>query len=300
MSQEQDDPRELLIASLLKSALEGKSPEEPQPALDEALGTAAYIKNTQEQALLSALDLQALASEIQLEATARLSVSPEEAKNAEQLRLALEGNEAEENNALSEALSAASYLKGSNSALGEDLLIQLGREVEQEAKSKLAESSATPEEERAADVLRHVLEGNTRVIASEQIQREVSAAMATATYLKNTAAPQLLSPAELSSIQKEVTQEAQLRSQRRKRIAFFGGASLLAIAASAIFLLAPIFNPPKREKIDAQFPKLPTLTQEILPGSDPLERLDPMYEAGLRSLREARFLGAHYASQNAH
>jgi hypothetical protein len=53
---------------------------------------------------------------------------------------------------------------------------------------------------------------------------------------------------------------------------------------------------PRAALPDANFPSPPRLTQEFKPGSDPLTRLDPLYEAGLRGMREARFVGAHYAN----
>ena len=304
MSQEPNEQSEL-IASLLQKALDTRevsselSPE-AQAELSELLGAAAFLQNTSRGPLLSQAELQSLAEEIQQEAQLTLQTSPEEERAADELRLALEGRALSLTTQAEGALSAASYLQHSQQGLGADFLLQLGQEVEQAARESLVEPTASFQEEQAAAVLRQVLAGEHRVLSSAELHKQVEAALGAAAYLRNTAAPLLLSGAPLRELSQEIEQEAKLRLKKRNRIAFFGGASLLALAASAVLLLGPIFRGPKQTMLEAKFPTPPTLEQEILPGSDPLDRLDPMYEAGLRGMREARFLGAHYASQNAH
>jgi hypothetical protein len=305
MSQEPNESNELLIASLLQEALDTrKAPHnqrlaEVEAELSQVLGAAAYLQNTNRGPLLSQAELQDLAHELERQARLTQQTSPEEERDAQELRHALEGQEVSGNAQVAEAFAAASFLQHSQQTLGADFLLHLGQEVEQAARESLI-IPATPQEEQAAAVLRQVLAGDHRVLSSAEVHQQVEAALGAAAYLRNTAAPALLSTTELNQLTQEVTQEATLRLQKRKRIALLGGASLLALAASAVLLLGPIFRGPKQATLEARFPSPPMLEQEILPGSDPLERLDPVYEAGLRGMREARFLGAHYASQNAH
>ena len=302
MSQEPSEPNELLIASLLQKNLDNL--EEPnnelsaevEAELSRVLGAAAFLRSTSRGALLSPVELRDLSEELQREAQS----SPEEARAAEELRRALEGQASSLDEQAEGALSAALFLQNSQQSLGADFLLQLGQEVEQTAREGLAETAATVQEEQAADVLRQVLSGSQRVLSSALVQKQVEAALGAAAYLRSSTPPALLSPAELTQLTQEVEQEAKLRLQKRKRLALLGGASFLALAASVVLLLGPIFRGPTQAMLEAKFPTPPTLEQEILPGSDPLERLDPMYEAGLRGMREARFLGAHYASQNSH
>jgi hypothetical protein len=300
MSHEPNEPNELLIASLLQKNLDTHEepthelPPEVEAKLLHALGVVAFLRNINQGALLSQAELQELSEEIQREVQ---QSSPVEERAAEELRQALEGQTPSLNEQAEGAFSAALFLQNSQQILSADFLLQLGQEVEQAAREAMAEPIATLQERQAADVLRQVLSGKQRVLSSAEVQKQVEAALGVAAYLRSSTSTALLSNAELTQLTQEVEQEAKLRLQKRRRVAIFGGASFLALAAS-VLLLGPIFREPTQETLEAKFPMTPTLEQEILPGSNPLERLDPMYEAGLRGMREARFLGAHYASQN--
>lgn len=153
-----------------------------------------------------------------------------------------------------------------------------------------------PREAHLAELLRKALDGE--IPEDEPIDpeaaREVQEALSAAAFLKNTSREPLLSEEFLKNLSSQVSQEARFRLRRRQRLAFLGGASLLAAAASILLLLVPPPGP-RPEKIDARYPTPPVLTEGFEPGSSPRDRIDPVYEAGLRGYREARFLGAHYA-----
>jgi hypothetical protein len=152
-----------------------------------------------------------------------------------------------------------------------------------------------PREQRAAELLRLALSGEEPKGPEEPgTERAVAEALSTAAFLRSTAQPGLGADF-LAGLGRELEAEARQRQRRRQRMTLFGGASLAALAASILLLAGPILRPRPEPGFEARYPKPPVLTQEIQPGSDPLPRLDPVYEAGLRGYREARFLGAHHA-----
>lgn len=310
MSRELDERSELIAAQLLQQALEGKETlsetldEALQQEVEEALGAAAFLKSP--KAMLGAEALFSLAQTITQEASLQASAlsEEEEQRAADALRTVLEGNspeglQASLSLALQETAGAASFVKHTSASLGEDFLRQLGQEVEAEAKKRLEEQQATPLEKSASEIVRRALEGQTVGPMSPEAQKAAEEALGAAAFMKSTASAKLLQEEELKSIGKEVEQEAKARLARRRRTALWGGASLVALAAALLLLVSPIFRGGSPKTFEADFPEPPVLDKEIALGSDPLERLDPVYDAGLKGLREARFLGAHYASANA-
>lgn len=293
MSHTQDDEERL--AAALQRALDGEPglPNEEEVALDEALAAAAFLKHQAAPPVLGPAGLADLAAELEAEVRAQLS---REQEAADTLRQALdEGGPASEEAA--PVLSAALYLHHAARppVLGAAALDQLAAELVAEVGARAAEPASSAIEQRAASALAQLLQGEQPQL-SEAERGPVERALATARFLQHARQAPRLGHETLTALGREVEGEARRRSAQRRRFALLSGASLLAVAASLLLLLRP---GPRSEAPAARFPAPPRVTHEFQPGSDPLERLDPMYEAGLRGLREARFVGASYAYSSA-
>jgi len=151
-------------------------------------------------------------------------------------------------------------------------------------------------DQKVAELLARALSGEDIPGPAEPADREVTEALSAAAFLRDLTKAPLLSPEALFALGGEIEWEARLRARRRRRTAVFGIATLLAAAASLVLVFgAGLTGREPSPYEDARFPAPPVLKAEIAPGSSPLSRLDPVYEAGLRGYREARFLGARHA-----